>query len=229
MILLIHGNDLTSSRNFYFEEKNKLSNPIQLAGEGLSYDQFFQSVENTSLFDDSKVLLIEEFFSKNKSNTAEVKKIIDYLNASKKVEIIFWESIELSKTTQCLLKNASIKTFSYPKTLFTFLDAIRPNNAKTLIKLFNDLKVNMEKELIFFMIIRQFRLMLNLLDQTQRIDELKRMAPWQLSKLERQAKLFGEERLKKLYQELFELDLNMKTGRIPYSLERSVDFFLADL
>jgi DNA polymerase III delta subunit len=62
-----------------------------------------------------------------------------------------------------------------------------------------------------------------------KIDELKRMAPWQLAKLQKQAKQFGGEKLKSAYQKLFELDLALKTGKIPYSLERSIDFFLADL
>jgi len=41
MILLIHGNDLAASRNFYFEEKNKLIDVILLEGDGLTFDQFF--------------------------------------------------------------------------------------------------------------------------------------------------------------------------------------------
>ena len=86
----------------------------------------------------------------------------------------------------------------------------------------------MEPELIFFMLVRQFRIMLGQ-EGVDRIDEVKRMAPWQLGKMQRQAKTFGEEKLKSTYQKLFEIDLALKTGKIPYSLERSIDFFLADL
>lgn len=229
MISLIHGNDIASSRNYYFEEKNKLTNPILLEGEGLTYDQLFQAVENKLLFEAQKTILIESFFTENKTNSVEFKKIIGYINANKEIEIIFWEPVELSKTTPALLENATIKTFSFPKLLFSFLDAIKPDNYEALIKLFNDLKQNMELELIFFMLVRQFRLMLNQLDQSNKIDEVKRMAPWQLSKLDRQAKLFGIDKLKKLYRDLFEMDLKMKTGKIPYSLECSIDFFLLGL
>jgi DNA polymerase III delta subunit len=97
-----------------------------------------------------------------------------------------------------------------------------------LIKLFHELKQNMEDELIFFMLIRQFRLMLGQEGQ-DKIEEVKRMAPWQLGKLQKQARIFGVEKLKTAYQKLFEIDLGSKTGKIPYSLERSIDFFLADL
>ena len=63
MILIIHGNDIASSRNFYFEEKNKTKNPILINGDGLTFDLLFQSLENKSLFQDKIVLLIENFFN----------------------------------------------------------------------------------------------------------------------------------------------------------------------
>jgi DNA polymerase III delta subunit len=228
MILLIHGNDLAASRNFYFEEKNKLIDVILLEGDGLTFDQFFQNAENKSLFGSEQTILVENFFTKNKSTAIETKKIVEYLNSNKNLSIVFWESTELSKTSQALLKNATVKTFSFPQILFTFLDNVRPNNAEMLIKLFHELKQSMEVELIFFMLVRQFRIMLDL-DGSDKIDEVKRMAPWQLGKMQRQAKMFGEEKLKSSYQNLFERDLALKTGKIPYSLERSIDFFLADL
>ncbi|MGA2911403.1 MAG: hypothetical protein ABSE17_02020 [Candidatus Levyibacteriota bacterium] len=228
MILLIHGNDLAASRNFYFEEKNKLIDVILLEGDGLTFDQFFQNAENKSLFGSEQTILVENFFTKNKSTAIETKKIVEYLNSNKNLSIVFWESTELSKTSQALLKNATVKTFSFPQILFTFLDNVRPNNAEMLIKLFHELKQSMEVELIFFMLVRQFRIMLDL-DGSDKIDEVKRMAPWQLGKMQRQAKMFGEEKLKSSYQNLFEMDLALKTGKIPYSLERSIDFFLADL
>ena len=228
MVLLIHGNDLATSRNFYFEEKNKLAGVILLDGEGLTLDQLFQNAENKSLFGNEQTLLIEDFFTKNKSIALETKKIVEYINNNKNLSIIFWESTELSKAAQALLKNATVKTFSFPQILFTFLDSVRPNNSEILIKLFHELKQNMEPELIFFMLLRQFRIMLGF-DGADKIDEVKRMAPWQLGKMQRQAGMFGSSKLKENYQKLFEMDLALKTGKIPYSLERSIDFFLADL
>jgi DNA polymerase III delta subunit len=228
MVLLIHGNDLASSRNYYFEEKNKLTDVIMLEGEGLTLDTLFQNAENKSLFGSEQTILVENFFTKNKSIAIETKKIVEYVNGNKNMSIIFWEPTELLKTAQALLKNATVKTFSFPQVLFTFLDNLRPGNSEMLIKLFHELKRNMEPELIFFMLVRQFRLMLGQ-NGTDKIDEVKRMAPWQLGKLQKQAKQFGEEKLKNAYEKLFEIDLGSKTGKIPYSIERSIDFFLSDL
>jgi len=229
MILIIHGNDIESSRNFYFEEKNKLKNPVILNGEGLDFTILYQTVENKSFFDEKIYILIENFFTKNKSTNEEFKKIIEYLNSNKAADIIFWENGEVSKTSLSLLKNASNKNFSLPQNLFAFLDSLKPGNGRYLVESFNENLKKSEPELIFFMIIRQFRIMLNLLLKDLPIDEVKRMAPWQLSKLQNQAEVFGRERLIKLYSLLLNMDLNTKTGKSSLNLKKSIDFFLSDL
>lgn len=227
MILIIHGNDIESSRNYYFEEKNKLKNPITLNGEDLEFNILYQTVENKSFFNEKIYILIENFFSKNKSTNEDFKKIIEYLNINKNADIIFWENDEISKTSISLIKNSSAKNFSLPQNIFAFLDNIKPGNGKYLIESFSQNLKKSEAELIYFMIIRQFRIMLNLISNDLPIDEVKRMAPWQLSKLRRQAEVFGKEKLITLYNMLLEIDLNNKTGKSAINLKKSIDFFLA--
>ena len=198
-------------------------------GEGLSFEQLFQAAENKTFFDSQTTLAIENFFSKNKSNSVEFKKIVEYLNLNKNLEVIFWEATEISKTNQTVLKNAAVKTFSYPQVLFQFLDNLKPENGENLIKLAFELKKNMENELIFFMIVRQFRLMISQLEQGAKIDEAKRLQGWQTGKLSKQASLFKKEKLLALYNQLFKIDVAQKTGKLPYSLEKSIDIFLLGL
>jgi hypothetical protein len=87
----------------------------------------------------------------------------------------------------------------------------------------------METELIFFMIVRQFRLMISQLETGAKIEETKRLQSWQTGKLSSQANSFGKERLISLYDKLFEIDLAQKTGKLPYSLDKSIDIFLLAL
>jgi len=229
MIQIIHGNDTTSSRNYYFEEKNKLKNPIFINGDGINFDQIFQALENNSFFAENKEVIIENFFAKNKSTTNEFKKIVEYLNSNKSSTVLFWDNDEVSKASLNAFKNATVKYFSYPQTLFAFLDNIKPGKGEYLIKLFHELLNTMAAELVFFMINRQFRIMLNISDQDKLIDEVKRMAPWQLSKFKNQAALFGNDQLLELYNKLFEIEIGQKTGKAFYSMEKSIDFFLLDL
>jgi len=229
MILIIHGTDLASSRDYYSKEKDKVESPILIEGEGLTYDKIFQAAENKSFFDSKTTLAIENFFSKNKSNSTEFKKITEYLNSNKNLDIIFWESTEISKPNQTILKNSAVKVFSYPQVLFQFLDSLKPGNGEYLIKLVYELKKNMEIELIFFMIVRQFRLMISQLENGGKIEEAKRLQSWQAAKFSKQSASFGKEKLKDLYDKLFEIDLAQKTGKLPYSMDKSIDIFLLDL
>ena len=87
----------------------------------------------------------------------------------------------------------------------------------------------MAAELVFFMINRQFRIMLSLTGGANQIDEVKRMAPWQLSKFKNQVALFGNDQLLELYNKLFEIEIGQKTGKAFYSMEKSIDFFLLGL
>jgi len=229
MILIIHGNDVASSRNYYFEEKNKLTNPVFINGDGITYDQIFQALENNTFFEEKKEVVIENFFGRNKANTNEFKKIVDYLDSNKTPHVIFWENDEISKTALASFKNVTIKLFSYPQTMFTFLDNIKPGNSQILIKLFHELSSTMAPELIFFMITRQFRILLNQTDDLKQIDEAKRMAPWQLSKFKKQASYFDNKKLLSAYNKLFEIETGQKVGKFPYSMEKSIDFFLLGL
>jgi hypothetical protein len=230
MRLLIHGSDIEKSREYYFQEKNKLQNPISLEGEGLTFDAFFQAAENKSLFEEQIIILIENLFSKNKSTSTEIKRIIQFINNSKNLSVILWEQTEITKTSQGQLKNFDIKPFIIPQKLFQFLDNLRPNNSNNLIKLFHELIETQEPELIFFMLVRQFRLFLQAAgNYPDQIDEVKRMAPWQLSKLTVQTRNFSKNQLIKLYNQLFEIETNQKTGKTSYPITTSIDFFLSDL
>lgn len=230
MVTVLHGNNLEASRNIFFEKKNSVKNPIFLNGEKLLFDDFFQAAENKRLFDSDVTLLVENFFAKNKPNTSDYKKIVEYINSNKNIEIIFWENKEIPKATLLKLKNAFVNVFSYPQNLFTFLDNIKPENYKILINLFHELEKTMEPELIFFMLIRQFRLLLTLGGTSgKQIDEVNRMAPWQVSKLKRQQSLFSQNKIVRLYNSLYEIELGQKIGKFPYDLEKSIDFFILDL
>lgn len=230
MIIIVHGNDIEKSRNYFFEEKNKLKNAVLINPESVTVDLLFQTSENTHFFEKETTIIIENFFSKIKTNSNEFKDITSYVNKNKTINIIFWENTEISKIALSAFSNATVKNFSLPKKLFLFLDNIKPNNSKYLINLFHELLKTMEAEIIFFMIVRQLRLLIARIENSSNsIDEVKKMAPWQLFKFKKQAGYFSREKLISTHKRLFEIDLDQKTGKIPFSTEKSIDFFLADL
>jgi hypothetical protein len=226
MITVVHGNDTAASRKFYIENRDKSSSYILI--EKVNFDTLYQLIEGNSLFGESKDIFLENFFTNVKSNTTEFKKITEYLSSNKAHNIFLWEGKELTKTQQFTFKNAKVLTFSYPSNLFEFLDSITPNNRKSLL-MFKELEKVMETELIFYMIVRQFRLLISIHDSSGSISETKSLAPWLRSKLKRQADLFGKEKLLRTYKRLYEIDYQTKFGLTPLNLSTSIDIFLVSL
>lgn len=225
MLTILHGDDITSSRKYYIDERQKVEAPIILFGDDLEMGRLAQVFQSSSLFDmTQKNVFIENFFQKK-----ENKEFIPYLQAQlKKSNLLIWESKELSKTQISLFKNANIKHFFLPKALFAFLNELKPNNSKKMIGFFHKTLESLECELIFFMIIRQFRLFLAIQEKSleNQIDEIKRMAPWQKSRLGSQAKLFSKDELKEIFGKVLEIEISQKSGTNILSLPQAIDFLL---
>lgn len=232
MITIIHGDDISSSRSYFQELKNKQKNVISFVGEKITITDLVQNIDGSSLFGDTKIISIEDFLTKLKKTDSRAKEILSFINTnSKKSSFILWESKEISKRDLFQFKTAIINIFKLPKNIFLFLDNLKPNNSKSLLNLFHQaLEAGIKEELILFMIQRQIRLLLALSDPSDRsIDELNRLAPWQMEKLERQTKLFDQSSLKKIYKNLYEIEIGQKTGTLNLSLIQAIDFLLLEI
>ncbi len=224
MVTLLHGDDNVSSRTAFANLKDKGS--VNFDAEGLSLLDFSQTVSGMGLFKDTKKIFIENLFSKKVKSFIEV---IDLINeSSKSLEFYIWNDSEVSVKQASVVKNLKVENFKLPKNLWTFLDNIRPGNP-TSISLFHKVLEEADENVIFSMIVRQFRLLLSVYSNIRAIDEAKRMAPWQRGKLQRQAQSFSEESLLTTYKKLFEIDQKHKTGLLDIPLSKSIDFFLLGL
>jgi hypothetical protein len=241
MLTIIHGNDTALSRKHFLEEKEKFQEAVLLPIEQINLTDLTQIFEGGGLFGETKYVFIEQFLTKLKK-IQNYKEIVNYLeNNSSENTIVIWEQKELDRSLLKVFKNANIKLFNFPQTLFQLLDALRPNNGKLLLSLFHMTIKNAETEMVFFMLIRQFRLLLGVCqtDSTMQdesemsggnqIDELKRLAPWQKSKLEKQASLFEQAHLLNLYSKLFIIESGQKTGGLTSTLVSTIDFFLLEV
>ena len=225
MITIIHGDDVVSSRKYLSEQKHNSKDPYSFEVESLSITDLVQVVEGGSLFSVDKYIFIENLLSSKKSQEEPIQYII---NHNGEAEFFLWEPKELTAKTISQFPKAKVHVFKFPQKLFSFLDSLIPKNSS--IPLFHELLTTTESELIFFMIIRQFRILLSLKEPAnETIDEVKRMAPWQKSRLQKQASLFSKKKLVSLYNSLYEIELSQKTGFSAMSITDSIDFFLADL
>lgn len=235
MITIIHGDDLTLSRNYFLDLKRKQNNAILFSGEKITMTDLVQNIEGSSLFGNTKTIFIEDFLTKRKKTDKDTKEILNFIiKNSKEFNFVLWESSVLPKRDIAILKDALVKIFKLPKNIFLFLDNLRPNNSKSLLNLFHQaIASGIKEELILFMLQRQIRILLSLchskLVSESQIDEISRLAPWQMEKLKIQAQLFDILDLKKIYKKLYEIEIGQKTGALPLSVSQSIDFLLLDI
>ena len=144
-------------------------------------------------------------------------------------EVIFWEPKEIKRELLALFpKSAQIFFFKQDRPLFRFLGAIGPGNRTQMLSLFHDVIKLESTELAFYMLVRQFRLLLAVTTRSN-ISEVKRLAPWQKARLERQSRQFSPDRLALLYRKLFQIERETKTGLNAIPLSASLDLFLTNI
>jgi hypothetical protein len=160
MITLIHGSDTAQSRKYFLDEKQKYADGLMLDADKVNLTDLAQVFEGGGLFAESKSLFIEQFITKRKKS-GDYKDIIEYLEKNAQENAIFlWENKDLEISALKAFKNPLVRAFKLPQTLFNLMDSIKPGNGKALIGLFHQTIENTETEMVFFMLIRQFRLML---------------------------------------------------------------------
>lgn len=239
MITIFHGDNVVLSRKAYFIEREKDISRAIFDGNVLNVTDFTQATKSQELFEVSpKTICIEEFFSKRKSSK-ETDALIDVIGKTENDnQILIWESKELTPAQAKKFPKATVLKFDFPNVLFTFLDSIKPNNAKQTITLFHQCLQTEGPELLFFMMIRQVRILLALCNHTSPsiendkiygIDEVKRMQQWQKTKLQKQAQLFGKEKLLLLFDQLYTIEVGQKTGKLAMNLVEAIDFLLVNL
>jgi len=86
---------------------------------------------------------------------------------------------------------------------------------------------------IFFMIVRQFRILISLQDLAKRnlpqseIAKQLKLHPFVVQNSIPQARNFSADELKRAYAQLLEIDTGVKTGKLSYSADNPTEFALA--
>lgn len=231
MITIIHGSDTAASRKYFNDQKQQHPASVHLEADEVTITDLTQILESGGLFGESKVIFIEQLLTKKK-RSADLKGIATYLSGkADENTIILWEGKELEAASLKLFKKATPRIFKLPQTLFQLLDAMKPQNTSQILSLFHKTIETTEVEMVFFMLIRHFRLLLALSDanDNEQIDDIKRMQDWQKTKLKRQATFFTATQLLKNYQQLYKLEVGQKTGTLTSSLTTAIDFFLLEV
>src|SRR5438045_1613876 len=120
MLTIIHGDNIVQSRKQYSDLKHASKNPIIFEGSSVTVTDLAQALEGQGLFEESRDIYIEEFFSKRKPGK-ETDALLSYLREHEKNHTItVWESKPLTPPQIKAYAKAAIQKFDFPKVLFTF-------------------------------------------------------------------------------------------------------------
>lgn len=231
MITILHGDDIVKSRQELetIKKQNKEAELLILDGRKVDLTQVKQVLEAGAMFTTSRLVIIENLLSGRKNKNQE--EILGYLGKNPpRVELILWEEEEVSKSLLSKVPPAKITLFKPEPVLFKFLESIRPKNTEEVLSLLARCIRVEAPEIIFYMLNRQFRLLLLVKDGiTSGVEELDRLADWQKQRLARQAKYFSLEQLVNIYHQLLEIDYQQKTGQAAFDLAKTLELFITNL
>jgi len=224
MITLVHGQDNVSSRKFFLSQKDKDS--ITFDAESLSVIELSQSLAGGGLFENPKKIFIENLFTrKGNKNLVPVS---DVLKLNEKSEVYLYADKDVGVRSLSNFPKFTNENFKIPQNIWSFLDGIRPGNPRNVSAFHNALEGS-EPEIVFAMIIRQFRLLIGISSNGNNIEEVKKLADWQMKKLKNQASLFGMTKLKEIYKKLYKIEKSAKTGSSNLSLTQNIDILLIEI
>jgi DNA polymerase III delta subunit len=222
------GDDIVSSRRAFLThlegfKKDNLE-VTKVAGKELGLEALEMLSCPVSLFGERRAIAVESLLSGQKSK--EKEKIVEKLSLLSDCSVVIWESKEFSKTDQLKYpKNFVFKNFKLPQVLFSFLDALSPGNTGANLKYLHEVLTTVEASYLFLMLVRQIRLLI--LAQNEKA--LAKLAPWQRSKLVKQAKAFPLPKLLDIYKKLLQIDYQQKTSSLPLPLAQTLELLLTEI
>ena len=226
-MIIIHGDDTVTARNHLNDELEKAQSSSagvsRFDARDLDLTKLTQVLEGMTLFGLQPLIIIEGIFSLPKSKNKD--NLIEFLTKYQDRQIILYENKALTATVIKPFKKATVSSHKPAAIIFTFLDSLKPGSAPRSLSLFDQLEnANQPPELVFAMLVRQVRLLIQALDPSTL-----KGAPWQKSRLISQARSFGERGLLTLHHNLYHLDKQLKTGANPLPLSTQLFTLIANL
>lgn len=217
MITLIYGDDLEKIEKSIIDLTS--GNQFErVDGSKVKIADLEEKLLGDSLFGDKNIFLIENIF-KNKSK----KDLLTIIINQAEVRIILVERVKLTKRDLGSFKFDSVVEHTLPQMYFKFLDDFYPGNSKILTLMYKQLLKTTTPEQIFYSLVKRIRTLIAVKTNTSNHSEIIRLAPWQISRLKSQSRLWDENKLFSFYKKLFDLEVKMKSSQLPIALEEYLD------
>lgn len=214
-MLIIHGEDQISSRQYFLDQKKKyLPSHYQLTeltDEDFTFDHFFHLSNSASLFGQKPVIIIEKLFSSRPNS--QKNQIVDYLISHPDNSTMVWEDRDISSKIKGLSPSL-VKNFSFPKTIWTFLDNISVKNYYQAL-------ISTPAEIILSLLAKRIHDLILIHNHIPM-----EVSPWQLSKLQSQASKYSLKQLFILHRNLLIIDYRQKTSNQLFGLSHDLELWI---
>ena len=226
-MIVIHGENTIASREKLVDcisaSKENGNEIIRIETKSLTEAQLEEVLGTSDLFGTAKTIIIETLHSLPTSKRK--KNLISLLQNSQLHEVILWEKRSLTKTMLKPFASAQVFEYKASKTLFAWLDLIgKSTDATKKLRLLHEAFDNDGEYFCFLMLIRQFRLLIQI-----KTGAKVGGAPFMITKLQNQSSNFSEEELLKTYKKLLEIDIAQKTSKNLLSLQQELDLLTTKL
>ncbi len=229
MITLLHGDHIDASRKELQRIRNESKDKEVRLIDGKTIDEtaLVQSIESSSLFGNTTVVIIEQLFGKLGKQTKRAEALISHLKLSAKTsDIVLWEDKEIGATIIKMLGDSvRIRLFKLPVLIFQFLDNFLHGNASRELQLFKQLTKSEAPELIFSMLVKRVRQLIEIKNNVTPIG----VSSWQMNRLTNQTKSFTMEQLVDLYAMLHDMEVNSRSGLTAFTTKQQLALFLSRL
>lgn len=227
MITIFHGEHTPSSYEAVQKEKEKYKGKeqITLNGDSLTRADLEVALTGNTLFSEEKIIIIEGLLSARPSKRKD--EAIEYISKEEETAILLYDDKEVSAVQLKKFPKVKATNFKPPQSIFTFVDGISKENKKNTILKFHELIKGEPPEIVYTMIVRQFRNLMLVKEANPKY--LGGLQPWMMSKYRLQANQFTLNELLILYRKLLDIDYKIKSGLTPLSLSELLDIFLIQL
>lgn len=217
MIYIVHGNDIVKSRFQITNHQNKINteNKIELDIQNIKPADLHQTIFSNDLFGNAPFIILN-ITKAGRMNVKPFTEII--INTPEKTNLVILAEKELPKSNSFLkiAKKRKIKTLVNKMTpegnVFKFMDAVLYKRRTGAYQEYSRL---VEEDIspfeMFSKIIFGLNAILGVVFESCSIDK---MHPFVKTKAIKQSKNYSKNSLKDLYQNLYDLDKQVKTGII---------------
>lgn len=204
MIYIFHGDNQIESRKAFNEilNQDKSAEVLRLDSKNIDLNQINLFLQETSLFNNKKILGVSNFISINKSL---LNKFIDLINQNINIDIALWQDKTLTATQLKTFKNSKVQNFPLDNKLFFCLNSIKPKNITKVIPLYHQVLNLGLYDLFLYFLKNNFRKQLTSYPK------------------------FDQQTTKRFYLQLIELDFKNKTGELTIPKELALERLLTNL